>query len=49
MAKHYNNKIILGCDAHDPEQIENTLAYKKAYALLKKYDFEIVEDIKYFR
>ncbi|MBO6047130.1 MAG: histidinol-phosphatase [Erysipelotrichaceae bacterium] len=49
MAKYYNNKIILGCDAHDPEQIENTLAYHKAYALLKKYDFEIVEDIKYFR
>ena len=49
LAKKHHNQIILGCDAHDPEQIENTLAYHKTYAYLKQNGFDLVGDIHYLR
>ena len=39
-------KVIIGVDAHDPKDFENTKAIEKAFALVNKYKLNLVDIIK---
>lgn len=39
-------KVVIGVDAHDPKDFENTKAIEKAFALVDKYKLNLVDIIK---
>ena len=39
------NDVILGIDAHKPDQIGHMETYEKAMELVKKYDLKVMEEL----
>ena len=48
IAASYNNKVIIGIDAHKPENLTDKKHYNMALETLQNLGIEVVEDIKFF-
>ena len=47
IAGKVGNDVILGIDAHQPEQIGHTETYEKAMEFVEKYNLKVIEELKF--
>ena len=45
--KKYNAKVIIGQDAHSPNQIDNQIANDIAVRLVRKYNLNLIDKLKF--